>query len=116
MTDELPKDLSVGLFKLKFQALGTQCSIIFKTEAMEAAEAYRQAALAWVKAFEAKYSRFREDSLISTINQKAGDGDWIDLDEDAETILGNDRYRSLPLPRSARSHLPATDLSLETSR
>jgi FAD:protein FMN transferase len=88
MTDELPKDLSVGLFKLKFQALGTQCSIIFKTEAMEAAEAYRQAALAWVKAFEAKYSRFREDSLISTINQKAGDGDWIDLDEDAETILG----------------------------
>lgn len=87
-TDELPKDLSVGLFKLKFQALGTQCSVIFKTGAMDAAEAYRQAALAWIKAFEAKYSRFREDSLISTINNKAGDGDWVDLDEDAEAVIG----------------------------
>lgn len=86
-TDQLPPDLSIGLFKLKFQALGTQCGITFRCEEMDRAQAYRQAALDWVKKFEAKYSRFREDSLISEINRRAG-GDWVELDEEAESVLG----------------------------
>ena len=87
-TDKLPDDLTVGLFKLEFQAIGTQCRIMFRSDSVEVAEAYRNAAMAWVKAFEAKYSRFREDSLISKINALAGKGEWADLDEDAESVLG----------------------------
>ena len=86
-TSQLPADLSVGLFKLKFQAMGTTCHVVFKGDDMAAAEAYRQAVLHWVKTFEAKYSRFREDSLVSEINRQAGK-DWVELDPDAESVLG----------------------------
>ena len=40
-----------------------------------------------MKRFEAKYSRFKEDSLISHINRSAG-MDWVELDEEAESLLG----------------------------
>ena len=40
------------------------------------AAAFADAAVGWVQAFEAKYSRFRPDSLVSRINQAAGLG-WI---------------------------------------
>jgi thiamine biosynthesis lipoprotein len=43
-------------------------------------------AIAWVAAFEAKYSRFLPDSLVSRINQGAG-GDWVALDPETDRIL-----------------------------
>ncbi len=68
--------------------MGTLCRLLLRTDAVKTAEAYRDAALQWVKDFEAKYSRFQETSLISLINRAAGDGEWIELDEDAEQLLG----------------------------
>jgi thiamine biosynthesis lipoprotein len=68
--------------------MGTMCRVLLRTDSAKKAEAYRDAAMAWVKAFEANYSRFQESSLISTINRAAGDGEWIELDDEAEQLLG----------------------------
>jgi len=48
--------------------------------------AFERAAVNWVTAFEAKYSRFKPDSLISRINTAAGRA-WIDVDAEMEAML-----------------------------
>ena len=65
-------DLTGGLFKLKFQALGTVCEVQFRTESVEAAKGYRKAALGWLREFEERWSRFKPESLLCEINAKAG--------------------------------------------
>lgn len=87
-SQSLPDDLTQGVFKLEFRAMGTLCRVLIRTDSMKTAEAYRDAAMAWVKAFEAKYTRFQDTSLISAINRSAGSGEWIPLDEDAMRLLG----------------------------
>lgn len=42
--------------------------------------------MGWVQAFEAKYSRFRPDSLVSRINAAAG-REWVAVDADMEQLL-----------------------------
>ena len=61
------------LRRLVFKALGTQCEVQYAAPGGDgqAAEFERQA-VGWVQAFEAKYSRFRPDSLLSRINAAAG--------------------------------------------
>ena len=56
----------VPLRKLSFPALGTTCEVQYAAQGGDAqAAGFERAAVAWVTAFEAKYSRFRPDSLIS---------------------------------------------------
>lgn len=86
-SDVPPGKLAQGLFKLGFDAMGTRCEVAFRCESVPVAENYRSAVLSWVKAFEAKYSRFREDSLISHINRQSGEG-WVAIDEGTEHLLG----------------------------
>jgi thiamine biosynthesis lipoprotein len=50
------------------------------------ANAFESEVVAWVAAFEAKYSRFRPDSLISRINSAAGLG-WVEIDAEMEQFL-----------------------------
>jgi len=84
-----PPGTSVGppLRKLAFPALGTQCEVQYDAPGgdSQAAQFERQA-VAWVQAFEAKYSRFRPDSLISRINAAAGQG-WTEVDAEAEQLF-----------------------------
>ena len=47
---------------------------------------FQQAVLEWVADFEATYSRFIPESLISQINAKAG-REWIDIDSETEHLL-----------------------------
>jgi thiamine biosynthesis lipoprotein len=76
-----------GLRKLAFPALGTTCEIQYAPPGRPAASAeFERAAVAWVQAFEAKYSRFRPDSLVSRINQAAGRG-WVEVDAEMEQLL-----------------------------
>jgi thiamine biosynthesis lipoprotein len=42
--------------------------------------------VSWVNAFEAKYSRFRPDSLVTRINAAAG-REWVAVDAEMETLL-----------------------------
>lgn len=81
------ESLNVPLRKLAFPALGTNCEVQYAAAGGDAqASAFERAAIAWVTAFEAKYSRFRPDSLVSQINRAAG-GDWTPIDAETEALL-----------------------------
>ena len=82
-TSDRPRE---GVSKLTFQALGTECSIQFVAENEEQARTFGRAVVAWVDKFEARYSRFRDDSLISRINVAAG-RDWVEIDEEMGVLL-----------------------------
>jgi len=76
------------LRKLAFPALGTACEVQYAAPAGETqAAAFEVAAVRWVQTFEAKYSRFRPDSLVSAINRAAGRA-WVEVDENMERLLG----------------------------
>lgn len=74
------------LRRLVFHALGTPCEIQYVCERAVTAIAFERAALGWVQAFEAKYSRFRPDSLVSQINAAAG-REWVAIDAEMEQLL-----------------------------
>jgi len=74
-----------GARELTFRALGTQCRISFLAEP-QLASAFRTSALHWIANFEAKYSRFWPDSLVSAINRSAG-ADWTLLDAEADRLF-----------------------------
>ncbi len=69
-----------------FRAMGTGCQIIFRASSRKQGAAFRDAAVGWVAEFERKYSRYREDSMISAINRAAGDG-WVWADAELESIF-----------------------------
>jgi thiamine biosynthesis lipoprotein len=72
--------------RVAFHAMGTPCAIHYACDDAARAAAFERAAVEWVTAFEAKYSRFRENSLVSRINAAAG-REWVEVDEDAEQLL-----------------------------
>ena len=72
--------------RVRFHALGTQCEIQYATPDRAAGQAFVREAVSWVHGFEAKYSRFRPDSLIGRINAAAG-RDWVAIDAEAERMF-----------------------------
>jgi thiamine biosynthesis lipoprotein len=74
------------LRKVVWWALGTDCSLQFASADDARAESFVSAAKAWVERFEARYSRFRPDSLVSRINAAAG-GDWVEVDAEMDQML-----------------------------
>ena len=80
-------DPNVPVRKLAFPALGTMCEVQYAAPSGDAqAAAFEQAATKWVTGFEAKYSRFRPDSLLNKINAAAGVS-WVDVDAEMEGLL-----------------------------
>jgi FAD:protein FMN transferase len=76
-----------ALRQLSFAAMGTRCAVQYVAPAGdEQASAFERAAVGWVSAFEAKFSRFRPDSLISRINAAAGQY-WVEVDPEMEGLL-----------------------------
>ena len=75
-----------GLHKLEFRAMSTLCRVHSHGVSAEAAQDFQRAALAWTGQFEARYSRFIPDSLISRINAAAGEH-WVEIDPDMERIF-----------------------------
>lgn len=74
------------LRKVVWWALGTDCSLQFACADDTRTESFVSAAKAWVERFEARYSRFRPDSLVSRINAAAG-GDWVEVDAEMDQML-----------------------------
>jgi thiamine biosynthesis lipoprotein len=74
------------LRRLSFPALGTTCEVQYAADDPAQAARFETAAVAWVHAFEAKYSRFRPDSLVSRINAAAG-REWVAIDPEMEQML-----------------------------
>lgn len=66
--------------------MGTACIIQFRHPEDKTARRFLTTALEWLAAFEAKFSRFRPDSIISRINAAAGH-EWIEVDAETERLL-----------------------------
>jgi thiamine biosynthesis lipoprotein len=74
--------------------MGTRCSVGFVAEDVCVASEFESSVLRWVKEFERRYSRFNPASLVSRINNSAGES-WIEIDEEADEIfrLADQAYR-----------------------
>ncbi|MCB1095618.1 MAG: FAD:protein FMN transferase [Verrucomicrobiae bacterium] len=81
----LPPDAH-GVRQLDFRALGTTCKIKFRQEDERKALRFAADALGWLGNFEAKYSRFLPDSIVSRINAAAGH-EWVEVDAETEQLL-----------------------------
>ena len=66
--------------------MGTLCRITFQSDSREIASEFAIASTQWIADFETKYSRFRDDSIISKINRSAGI-EAIETDQDANHIF-----------------------------
>ena len=76
-----------GLQKLSFTAMSTKCGVHFHGASAAVARDFTRDVIAWVAAFEARYSRFIPDSLIGRINAAAGEH-WMDIDPETERLFG----------------------------
>lgn len=82
-----PGAANLPLRKLSFPALGTNCEVQYFAPSGDAqAAGFERAVVGWVNAFEAKYSRFLPDSLLSRINAAAG-REWVEIDAEMEALL-----------------------------
>ena len=75
-----------GFHKLVFQAMNTICRVSFHATNLALAWDFQHEALRWVAGFEARYSRFLPDSLISRINANAG-RQWVEVDPETDALL-----------------------------
>ncbi len=75
-----------GVRRLAFRALGTPCNIQFRLTEEKAALLFAAEAINWLSDFEAKFSRFRPDSIVSRINEAAG-REWVAVDAEMERLL-----------------------------
>ena len=78
-------DTNGPLHRVNFHAMGTSCLVQFACADERVAQEYQSAVLAWVQRFEARYTRFREDSLVGQINRSVGE--WVAVDEEMDRML-----------------------------
>ncbi len=78
--------IETGLHKLSFQAMSTVCRVHFQTSDAARARDFQTEVLQWVGWFEARYSRFIPDSLISRINTAAG-REWVEVDAETDALF-----------------------------
>jgi len=74
-------------FSFEFRAMGTQCRLRLAGCSEAAARAAADAAIAEVQRVEAKYSRYRADSIVSRINAAAGSGALVEVDAETADLL-----------------------------
>lgn len=82
-----PAHGDAGDLGFEFTAMATVCSIRLAGLAEAAARSLAQQAIAEVRRIEHKYSRYRPDSLLSRINQAAGSGVAIEVDQETAYLL-----------------------------
>jgi thiamine biosynthesis lipoprotein len=86
IVSSIPPPDARGVRRVEFRALGTACVIQFRHSGDTSARQFIASALAWLASFEAKFSRFRADSIISRINAAAG-REWVEVDGETEQLL-----------------------------
>jgi FAD:protein FMN transferase len=74
--------------RIHFRAMGSDNEVLVAAQDGAAAEVAMQAAAAEVQRIEAKYSRYRDDSIIGQINRAAGNGEFIACDDETNLLLG----------------------------
>jgi len=74
-------------YQYSFKAMGGPCSIQLYAESESEAALHAKGAIDEVYRLEAKYSRYRDDSVISKINKTALNGGALQVDEETAGIL-----------------------------
>jgi len=75
------------LYSFQFDAMGTACVLHLYVHDHEQARAVAQSAISEVHRIEARYSRYREDSILSALNRVAKRGGTIAVDEETAGLL-----------------------------
>lgn len=75
------------LHRFPFQAMGSPCEIQLFAASAETARRGVDDAIADIARLEARYSRYRDDSLLSDINRVAARGGSITVDEETASLL-----------------------------
>ncbi|WP_096084856.1 FAD:protein FMN transferase [Agaribacterium haliotis] len=75
------------LFNFRFKAMGCPCEFNFFANSASAAESHREVLHAEVLRLEHKYSRYRDDSVLSQINAAAGSGRPVAIDNETAALL-----------------------------
>lgn len=70
---------------LRFAAMASPCEVLFDGIALEVARPVGEALLAEAQRIEGKWSRYRDDSVITRINQRAGA--VIEVDDETALLL-----------------------------
>jgi len=84
--DAAPLEGYSDTFRFRFHALGTMNDILFRAASRARAAVFRDAALEWIRAYEARHSVFISDSMISKINAAAGAA-WVDIPPETEALF-----------------------------
>lgn len=74
-------------FRFEFSAMGSPCEFLLSCSDQKTAENAAKQGILEVRRIEQKYSRYRMDTVTSRINQAAGSGEWISLDEETEWLI-----------------------------
>jgi thiamine biosynthesis lipoprotein len=75
------------LHRLPFRAMASPCELHVYSDDADKAERALAAAKAEVLRIEAKYSRYRDDSVVAAINASAGDSRGIEVDAETAALL-----------------------------
>lgn len=72
---------------VRFRALGSPCELHLYGESKDALEHAAALAVGEVERIEQKYSRYREDTIVSEINRAAGSGRFVSIDAETDALL-----------------------------
>lgn len=82
-----PRKAMQEVFNFGFKAMGSPCSVQFLADSPAIAESVYQSVIGRIAELERRYSRYREDSLISEINRQAGFGVRTVSDPETHALL-----------------------------
>lgn len=79
--------MSIKLFQFPFKAMASTCEVQLYASNRKQAQHVAQQVIADVQRIEYRYSRYREDSVLSAINNSAAKAGSIDVDEETIGLL-----------------------------
>ncbi len=79
--------MPLTLHRFPFRAMGSPCEVQLYTDDKPHAQRVADMAMADVWRIEARYSRYREDSVLSAINLVAAKGGVVAIDEETAALL-----------------------------
>jgi thiamine biosynthesis lipoprotein len=79
--------MSLTLYRFPFRAMGSPCEVQLYSDDKRHAQCAADKAMADVWRIEARYSRYREDSVLSGINRVAAKGGVVPIDVETAALL-----------------------------
>jgi thiamine biosynthesis lipoprotein len=79
--------MPLALYRFPFRAMGSPCEIQLYSDDKRHAQSVADKAMADVRRIEARYSRYREGSVLSGINRVAAKGGMVAIDEETAALL-----------------------------